>query len=59
MKDQTIITTAIPRITDKFQALDDVGWYGSAYLLTTWYEERKTSQLHSDHDVDYRVVPFN
>ncbi|KAI9792094.1 MAG: MFS sugar transporter [Peltula sp. TS41687] len=33
--DQTIIATAIPRITDKFQALDDVGWYGSAYLLTT------------------------
>ncbi|KAI9819043.1 MAG: MFS sugar transporter [Thelocarpon impressellum] len=33
--DQTIIATAIPRITDKFQALDDIGWYGSAYLLTT------------------------
>jgi MFS family permease len=32
--DNTIITTAIPRITDQFQALDDVGWYGSAYLLT-------------------------
>ena len=33
--DNTIIATAIPRITDHFQALDDVGWYGSAYLLTT------------------------
>ena len=33
--DNTIIATAIPRITDQFQALDDVGWYGSAYLLTT------------------------
>lgn len=33
--DNTIIATAIPRITDKFHALDDVGWYGSAYLLTT------------------------
>lgn len=32
--DNTIIATAIPRITDKFHALDDVGWYGSAYLLT-------------------------
>ncbi|KAK7064642.1 major facilitator superfamily transporter [Favolaschia claudopus] len=31
--DNTIITTAIPRITDQFQSLDDVGWYGSAYLL--------------------------
>ncbi|CAF9940253.1 MAG: hypothetical protein HETSPECPRED_002219 [Heterodermia speciosa] len=32
--DDTIIATAIPRITDDFQRLDDVGWYGSAYLLT-------------------------
>ncbi|KAK9319075.1 major facilitator superfamily domain-containing protein [Lipomyces orientalis] len=33
--DNTIIATAIPKITDHFQALDDVGWYGSSYLLTT------------------------
>ncbi|BCS28401.1 MFS-type gliotoxin efflux transporter gliA [Aspergillus puulaauensis] len=33
--DNTIIATAIPRITDEFQALEDVGWYGSSYLLTT------------------------
>ncbi|KAJ5462654.1 hypothetical protein N7475_007598 [Penicillium sp. IBT 31633x] len=32
--DVTIITTAIPRITDQFDSLDDVGWYGSSYLLT-------------------------
>lgn len=32
--DNTIIATAIPKITDHFKALDDVGWYGSAYLLT-------------------------
>lgn len=28
--DNTIISTAIPRITDEFHAIDDVGWYGSA-----------------------------
>ncbi|KAK9483559.1 major facilitator superfamily domain-containing protein [Lipomyces starkeyi] len=33
--DNTIIATAIPKITDHFRALDDVGWYGSSYLLTT------------------------
>ncbi|KAI9728589.1 MAG: hypothetical protein M1834_007617 [Cirrosporium novae-zelandiae] len=32
--DKTIISTAIPRITDDFHSLGDVGWYGSAYLLT-------------------------
>ncbi|KAL1860896.1 hypothetical protein Plec18167_003822 [Paecilomyces lecythidis] len=32
--DNTIISSAIPRITDQFNALDDVGWYASAYMLT-------------------------
>lgn len=34
-QDQNIISTAIPRITDEFHSIADVGWYGSAYLLTT------------------------
>ncbi|WPH03719.1 Hypothetical protein R9X50_00660200 [Acrodontium crateriforme] len=33
--DNTIISTAIPRITDEFKAINDIGWYGSSYLLTT------------------------
>ncbi|KAL6235264.1 hypothetical protein BDW75DRAFT_230448 [Aspergillus navahoensis] len=35
LKDNTIISTAIPRITDQFKALEDIGWYGSSYLLVT------------------------
>ncbi|KAF1817855.1 MFS general substrate transporter [Dissoconium aciculare CBS 342.82] len=33
--DNTIIATAIPRITDEFQSLNDVGWwvYGAGYLV--------------------------
>ncbi|KAH8590073.1 putative MFS toxin efflux pump [Bisporella sp. PMI_857] len=33
--DQTIIATAIPKITDRFSSIDDIGWYGSAYFLTS------------------------
>ncbi|KAI9933823.1 hypothetical protein ASPWEDRAFT_35745 [Aspergillus wentii DTO 134E9] len=33
--DNTIMATAVPKITDQFNSLADVGWYGSAYLLTT------------------------
>ncbi|KAI0137054.1 putative efflux pump [Xylariales sp. AK1849] len=33
--DNAIIATAIPKISDAFHSLSDVGWYGSAYLLTT------------------------
>ncbi|KAI9731552.1 MAG: hypothetical protein M1834_004672 [Cirrosporium novae-zelandiae] len=32
--DETIIATAVPTITNEFNSLKDVGWYGSAYLLT-------------------------
>ncbi|KZP00725.1 MFS general substrate transporter [Calocera viscosa TUFC12733] len=32
--DMTIVATAIPRITDDFHSLADVGWYGSAFFLT-------------------------
>ncbi|KAK6359221.1 hypothetical protein TWF696_000385 [Orbilia brochopaga] len=32
--DRTIISTAIPVITNEFNSLGDVGWYGSAYLIT-------------------------
>ncbi|KAK4943703.1 hypothetical protein LTR10_016800 [Elasticomyces elasticus] len=32
--DRVIITTAIPNITARFHSYDDIGWYGSAYMLT-------------------------
>ena len=34
-QDTTIIATAIPRITRQFHSVEDVGWYGSAYFLTS------------------------
>ncbi|RFU26308.1 hypothetical protein B7463_g10033, partial [Scytalidium lignicola] len=35
MIDSTVLVTAIPTITSAFNSLDDVGWYGSTYLLAT------------------------
>ncbi|KAH8701042.1 putative MFS multidrug transporter [Talaromyces proteolyticus] len=32
--DRLIISTAIPQITDQFKSAGDIGWYGTAYLLT-------------------------
>ncbi|PNP42125.1 hypothetical protein TGAM01_v202469 [Trichoderma gamsii] len=32
--DQTIIAPALGTITARFQSVKDIGWYGSAYLLT-------------------------
>ncbi|KAI1370172.1 MFS general substrate transporter [Hypoxylon crocopeplum] len=32
--DKLIISTAIPQITNEFHSINDIGWYGTAYLLT-------------------------
>ncbi|BCS21540.1 MDR family MFS transporter [Aspergillus puulaauensis] len=32
--DQTIVATAIPKITDEFKGLDLVGWYASGFFIT-------------------------
>ncbi|KAJ5247045.1 hypothetical protein N7468_002028 [Penicillium chermesinum] len=33
--DRLIIATATPKITDEFHSLNDIGWYGSAFMLTS------------------------
>ncbi|KAH8732090.1 major facilitator superfamily domain-containing protein [Phaeosphaeriaceae sp. PMI808] len=32
--DRMIIATAVPAITNDFNSINDIGWYGSAYMLT-------------------------
>jgi MFS family permease len=32
--DRMIIATAVPAITNTFNSISDIGWYGSAYMLT-------------------------
>ncbi|KAK0739313.1 major facilitator superfamily domain-containing protein [Apiosordaria backusii] len=32
--DMTIVATAIPKITDEFNGLEDVAWYGAAFFMT-------------------------
>jgi len=51
--DNTIIATAIPRITDQFGALNDVGWYGSAYLLTTSAFQLLFGKFYSQFNVKW------
>lgn len=42
--DGTIVVAAVPRITDDFNSLNDIGWYGAAYQLGRYVDssyERK------------------
>lgn len=52
-QDNTIIATAIPKITDQFKALNDVGWYGSAYLLTTCATQLIYGKLYTFYSIKW------
>jgi hypothetical protein len=51
--DRTIIATAVPRISDEFQALGDIGWYGSAYMLTTACAQLLFGRIYKFYDMKW------
>jgi MFS family permease len=51
--DNTIIGTAIPKITDEFNSLNDVGWYGSAYLLTVCAFQFAFAKLYTFYSIKW------
>jgi hypothetical protein len=54
--DNTIIATAIPRITTVFDSLGDVGWYGSSYLLTTTSLQPSFGKIYTYFDVKFTYL---
>ncbi|KAI4128955.1 MAG: hypothetical protein LQ347_003961 [Umbilicaria vellea] len=54
--DNTIIATAIPRITTVFNSLNDVGWYGSSYLLTTCSLQPSFGKIYTYFDVKWTYL---
>ncbi|KAH8692008.1 MFS transporter [Talaromyces proteolyticus] len=51
--DSTILATAIPQITDRFNSLDDVEWYGAAYLLANCSVQLIYGKLYHLHSVKW------
>ena len=54
--DNTIIATAIPRITTVFDSLNDVGWYGSSYLLTTCSLQPSFGKIYTYFNVKWTYI---
>jgi hypothetical protein len=54
--DNTIIATAIPTITSVFNSLNDVGWYGSSYLLTLTSLQPSFGKIYANFDVKYTYL---
>ncbi|KAF2762014.1 putative major facilitator superfamily transporter [Pseudovirgaria hyperparasitica] len=54
--DNSIIATAIPRITSDFDSFDDAGWYGSSYLLTTTALQPSFGKVYSQYNVKWTYM---
>ena len=49
--DNTIIGVAVPRITTDFDALGDIGWYSSAYLIAVTALQPTYGKIYQNFDV--------
>lgn len=54
--DQTIVSTAVPVVTNQFNSFSDVGWYGSAYLLTSTAFQPLFGRMYSSFSVKYTYL---
>ncbi|KAJ4369758.1 hypothetical protein N0V83_005522 [Neocucurbitaria cava] len=57
---QPLTTVAIPGITDQFKSLPDIGWYASAYLMTSGAFQLMFGKIYSMYSVVTitRIVPL-
>ncbi|KAF8850711.1 MFS multidrug transporter [Acephala macrosclerotiorum] len=56
--DTSIVVTAIPKITSDFHSLNDVGWYGSAYLLASSSLQPLTGKFYSQFSSKWTFLFF-
>ncbi|KAH7323910.1 putative MFS transporter [Rhexocercosporidium sp. MPI-PUGE-AT-0058] len=56
--DVSIIATAIPQITSEFQSLLDVGWYGSAYQLTSSAFQPFSGKIYAHFSTKWSFLTF-
>ncbi|KAH0439641.1 hypothetical protein CcaCcLH18_02751 [Colletotrichum camelliae] len=56
--DISVISTAIPKITDDFKSLVDVGWYGSAYNLGSAALVPLTGKMYNHFNLKWSFLVF-
>ncbi|KAH9866822.1 hypothetical protein J1614_008515 [Plenodomus biglobosus] len=56
--DNMIVSTAIPRITDQFHSLTDVGWYASAYQFGSSAPQPLTGRIYKYFNTKWTYLVF-
>ncbi|KAF7558973.1 hypothetical protein G7046_g5179 [Stylonectria norvegica] len=54
--DRTIISTAIPEITNEFDSVGDIGWYASAYMLTSAAFQLVFGRIYRFYDLKWTIL---
>jgi MFS family permease len=52
------VSTAIPRITNRFHSVADIGWYGSTYLLASCALQPLAGQIYTQFPSKYVFISF-
>ena len=53
---QTIVGTAIPKITDEFHGLEDVSWYAAAYFMTFGGSQTSAGKVYKYFDLKWSFL---
>lgn len=56
--DISILATAIPRITDQFHTIQDIGWYGAAYMIASSVLQPFTGKIYTYFPVKLSFLGF-
>ncbi|CAK7233488.1 hypothetical protein SBRCBS47491_008626 [Sporothrix bragantina] len=54
--DQTIVGTAIPKITDEFHGLKDVSWYAAAYFMTFGAAQASAGKIYKYYSLKWSFL---
>ncbi|KAJ9616611.1 hypothetical protein H2200_000330 [Cladophialophora chaetospira] len=54
--DQTIVGTAIPKITDEFHGLKDVSWYAAAYFMTFGAAQASAGKIYKYNNLKWSFL---
>ncbi|CAK7199290.1 hypothetical protein SEUCBS139899_001965 [Sporothrix eucalyptigena] len=56
--DTSVVSTAVPKITDDFHSLKDVGWYASSYQLGSTVLQLMTGKIYLHFSLKWAFITF-
>ncbi|KAH7326980.1 MFS multidrug transporter-like protein [Rhexocercosporidium sp. MPI-PUGE-AT-0058] len=58
MLNASIVATAIPEISKHYKSIEDIGWYGSVYLLTNCSMQPLSGKLYTIYSLKWTFLTF-